>query len=144
MRQENARIVRSVYDAFMRRDARACMGFFAPDAEWTSAENFLYADQSPYLGIESIRHLIFDRVLGDWEDFSLTAGEILADGELAIARGRFKGKFKANGASIDAEFVHVFQFRKGKIAKCQTYTDTAQFKETIGRSHPPEKVHVGI
>ena len=116
------------------------MNFFEPTAEWTAAENFLYADQSPYQGVDAIRHLIFERLLGDWDDFSLTASEVLADGELAIAHGRFKGKFRLNGASIDAEFVHVFQFRNGKIAKCQMYTDTAKFKETTGQMRHPETV----
>lgn len=50
-----------------------------------------------------------------------------------IASGRFGGTFKANGAPIDAQFVQVFQFKAGKIAKCQVYTDTAHFKEAISR-----------
>jgi ketosteroid isomerase-like protein len=29
--------------------------------------------------------------------------------------------------------VQVFQFKDGKIAKCQMYTDTAQFKDSISR-----------
>lgn len=60
-------------------------------------------------------------------------GEILGGGEIVIASGRFRGKFKANGATIDAQFVQVFQFKGGKIAKCQMYTDTAQFKEAISQ-----------
>jgi len=143
MSQENARIVRTLYDAFMCRDAQGCMNFFEPTAEWTAAENFLYADRSPYKGVDAIRHLIFERLLGDWDEFSLTASEILADGELAIAHGRFKGKFRANGASIDAQFVHVFQFRNERITKCQMYTDTAKFKETIGQTRVPETVASG-
>lgn len=139
-RQNHAGIIRSLYDAFSRRDASECLEFFEPGVEWTAAENFLYADGSPYVGVDAIRELIFDRVLGDWDEFSLTATEILGDGDLVIATGRFKGKFKASGTSINAQFVQVFQFRNGKIAKCQMYTDTAQFKEATGRAYSPEAI----
>lgn len=139
----HAAIVREAYDAFNRRDAPACLSHFHPAAEWTSAENFLYADESPYVGAEAIQRLLFERILGDWDNFSLTLEEILADGHLVILNGRFKGKFKASGASINAQFVHVLQFREGKIARCQMYTDTAQFKDATGRTRLPEAIALG-
>ena len=104
-----------------------------PQIEWNSAENFLDADQSPYVGIDAVLKLIFGRLFADWDDFSMRPGEILGGGEVVIASGRFVGTFKANGAYINAQFVQVFQFKDGKIAKCQMYTDTAQFKESISR-----------
>jgi len=78
--------------------------------------------------------LILGRVLADWDAFTMNPAEILAGGEIVIASGRIQGMFKANRAPIDAQFVQVFQFKDGRIAKVQMYTDTAQFKETIGRT----------
>jgi ketosteroid isomerase-like protein len=123
----------SFFDALARRDAQLLTELLDPQVEWTSAENFLYADQSPYVGIDAVLKLIFERLPADWDDFSVSAGEVLGGGDLVIANGRFLGRFKANGASINAQFVQVFQFKDGKIAKCQMYTDTAQFKESISR-----------
>jgi ketosteroid isomerase-like protein len=125
--------VRSFYDAFARRDAQLFTELLDPQIEWTAAENFLYADQSPYVGIDAVLKLIFERLPADWDDFSVSAGEVLGGGDLVIANGRFLGRFKANRALINAQFVQVFQFNDGKIAKCQMYTDTAQFKESISR-----------
>jgi ketosteroid isomerase-like protein len=125
--------VRSFYDALTRRDAQLFTELLDPQIEWTSAENFLYADQSPYVGIDAVLKLIFERLPADWDDFLLGAGEVLGGGDLVIANGRFVGRFKANRALINAQFVQVFQFKDGKIAKCQMYTDTAQFKESISR-----------
>ena len=133
MLHDYTQTVRSFYVAFARRDAQFLTELLDPQIEWTSAENFLYADQSPYVGIDAVLKLIFERLPADWDDFSVSAGEILGGGDLVIANGRFLGRFKANGASINAEFVQVFQFKDGKIAKCQMYTDTAQFKESISR-----------
>jgi uncharacterized protein len=125
--------VRSFYDAFKRRDAQSFRELLDPGIEWTSAENFLYADRSPYVGPDAVHHLIFGRLFADWDNFAMTPGEILGGGEIVIASGRFRGTFKANGAVIDAQFVQVFQFKDGKISKCQMYTDTAKFKEAISQ-----------
>src|SRR6202162_4201892 len=133
MLHDYTQTVRSFYDALVRRDAQRFAQLLDPQIEWTAAENFLYADQSPYIGIDAVFKLIFERRPADWDDFSVSAGEVLGGGDLVIANGRFLGRFKANGASIDAQFVQVFQFKDGRIAKCQMYTDTAQFKESISR-----------
>ena len=134
MPQDYTQTVRSFYEAFKRRDAQLLTGLLDPQIEWNSAENFLYADKSPYVGLDAVLKLIFGRLFTDWDDFSMSPGEILAGGEIVIASGRFRGTFKANGAPIDAQFVQVFQFADGKVAKCQVYTDTAQFKDAISRS----------
>jgi ketosteroid isomerase-like protein len=133
MLHDYTQTVRSFYVAFARRDAQLLTELLDPQIEWTSAENFFYADQSPYVGIDAVLKLILERLPADWDDFSVSAGEVLGGGDLVIANGRFVGRFKANGASINAQFVQVFQFKDGKIAKCQMYTDTAQFKESISR-----------
>ena len=133
MQHDYIQAVRSFYDAFVHRDVERFLQLVDPRIEWTSAENFIYADQSPYVGANAVATLIFGRLLVDWDNFSMTAGEVLGSGEIVIASGRFRGRFKANGASIDAQFVQVFQFKDGKIAKCQMYTDTAQFKDTISQ-----------
>jgi ketosteroid isomerase-like protein len=135
---DHTQTIRSLYQAFARRDDNAMAEILDPDIEWTSAENFLYSDHSPYIGIEAVRHLLFVRLHDDWESCSATAGEILGGGDLVIANGRFRGIFKANGASIDAQFVQVFQFKDGKISKCQMYTDTASFKESISQIRSTE------
>ena len=133
MPHDYTQTVRSFYEAFARRDAQFLTELFDPRIQWTAAENFLYADQSPYVGVDAVLNLIFGRLPADWDDFSVSAAEILGGGDLVIASGRFLGTFKANGASIDAQFAQVFQFKDGKIAKCQMYTDTAQFRESISR-----------
>ena len=133
MLHDYTQAVRSFYDALVRRDAQLFTELLDPQIEWTSAENFLYADHSPYVGIDAVLKLIFERLPADWDDFLLGAGEVLGGGDLVIANGRFVGRFKANRALINAQFVQVFQFKDGKIAKCQMYTDTAQFKESISR-----------
>jgi hypothetical protein len=81
-----------------------------------------------------VSHLIFGRLLVDWDNFSMNPTEILGGGDIVIASGRFRGTFKANGAKINAQFVQVFHFRDDRIVKCQMYTDTAQFRDAISQT----------
>ncbi len=120
------------YRLYAIKDIATTMNLFDPQVEMHPAENFIYATGTPYIGPEAIRDNIFTRVDAEWDGFTATAEEILGAGDVVIARGRYGGTFKATGTSIDAEFVHVFRFKNGKISMWQSYTDTAQFKDAVG------------
>jgi hypothetical protein len=117
---------------YARKDLAGALELLDPQVEMHAAENFIYASGSPYVGPEAIRDGIFARVEQEWDGFSAEFEEILGAGEVVIARGRYRGVFKATGTAINAEFVHVFRFKEGRIAMWQSYTDTAQFKEAVG------------
>lgn len=125
-------VVKRFYRLYAIKDIASTMALFDPQAEMHPAENFIYATGKPFVGPEAIRNSIFTRVDSDWDGFTATTEEILGAGDVVIARGRYRGTFKATGTAIDAEFVHVFRFKDGKIAMWQSYTDTAQFKEAVG------------
>jgi len=125
-------MVERFYKLYARKDIPATMDLFDPQVEMHPAENFIYAIGKPYVGPDEIRNSIFTRVEADWDGFSMTAEEVLGAGEVVIARGRYRGTYKITGTAINAEFVHVFRFKNGKIATWQSYTDTAQFKEAVG------------
>jgi ketosteroid isomerase-like protein len=125
-------IVARFYQLYANKDIAGTMELFDPQVEMHPAENFIYATGKPYVGPDAIRESIFARIDAEWDVFSATPEEILGAGEVVIARGRYRGTFKATGTTINAEFVHVFRFKGGTIAMWQSYTDTAQFKEAVG------------
>ena len=130
-RPDHRQIVKRFYRLYAIKDIPSTMDLFDPQVEMHPAENFIYATGKPYVGPEAIRSNIFTRVDDDWDGFTATTEEILGAGEVVISRGRYRGTFKATGTAIDAEFVHVFRFKNGKIVMWQSYTDTAQFKEAV-------------
>ena len=129
---DHRQIIKRFYRLYAIKDIRATMEMFDPQVEVHPAENFIYATGKPYVGLDVVQHSIFTRMDAEWDGFSATPDEILGAGEVVIARGRYRGTYKATGTSIDAEFVHVFRFKGKKIAMWQSYTDTAQFKEAVG------------
>ena len=134
MHQQPADTVRGLVQAFASQDREAFASFLDPRIEWISAENFIYADESPYRGVDAVLGLVFGRLQEDWAGFSLSADEILGSGDLVILNGRFRGIYKATAAYVDAQMVQVFQVDHGRIVRVQVYTDTAQFKDAINKT----------
>jgi uncharacterized protein len=128
---QNAKTVESMYAAFGRGDIPAVIGILDPRIVWNEAENFVYADHSPYVGVEAVLTGLFARLGGEWDGFSAVPHEIVDGGETVVALGRYGGVYKATGVKVDAQFVHVYKFKDGKVATFQQYTDTAQFQDAV-------------
>jgi uncharacterized protein len=125
---QNAKTVEAFYAAMGRGDIPFVIGTLHADVVWSEAEGFVYADKSPYIGVDAVLSGLFARLGGEWNGFSAVPGEIIDGGETVVALGRYGGTYKATGVKIDAQFVHVFRFKNGKVASFQQYTDTAQFQ----------------
>jgi uncharacterized protein len=130
---QNSKTVEAFYAAMGRGDIPSILGSFDPKIVWNEAENFVYADHSPYVGVDALLSGLFARLGGEWDGFSAVPHEIVDGGETVVAFGRYGGAYKATGSKVNAQFVHVFKFKDGKIADFQQYTDTAQFKDAVTR-----------
>src|SRR3954463_11737329 len=129
--QGQSDVIRGIYEAFARGDVAGVMSKLAPELVWTEAENFVYADRNPYLGPKAVLDGIFMRLATEWDGFSVTPAEIVEAGDTVIARGRYRATYKATGAAVDAQFVHVWKMRDGQAVMFQEYTDTAQFRDAV-------------
>jgi ketosteroid isomerase-like protein len=128
---QNSKTIEAFYGAMGRGDIPFILGALDPHVVWNEAENFVYADKSPYLGVDALLSGLFARLVGEWDGFAAVPHDIVDGGETVVALGRYSGVFKATGVKVDAQFTHVFKFKDGKIAGFQQYTDTAQFKDAV-------------
>ena len=131
MTQDNTGTVRAIYEAFATGNIPYVLGVFDPQIEWNESENFIYPS-GPYIGPQAILEGVFARLGGDWDGFSATPEEIVGAGETVVSFGRYRGTLKQTGVAVNAQFVHVFKFKDGKVVKFQQYTDTAQFRDAAG------------
>jgi uncharacterized protein len=130
---QNSETVEAFYKAMGRGDIPFVLGTLDPKIIWHEGENFVYADKSPYIGVDALLTGLFARLGGEWDGFSATPQQIVDGGDTVVALGRYGGIYKATGVKVDAQFVHVFNFKDGKIAGFQQYTDTAQFRDAVSR-----------
>lgn len=128
---QNSKIAESMYAAFGRGDIPFVIGIFDPQIVWNEAENFIYSDKNPYIGVDAVLNGVFARLGAEWDGFSAAPEEIVDGGDTVVTLGRYGGVYKATGAKVNAQFVHVLRFKTGKIASFQQYTDTAQFKDAV-------------
>ena len=128
---QNSKTIEGFYAAMAQGDVLTALGIFDPKIVWNEADNFVYADQSPYVGVETVLTGLFARLGGEWDGFSAVPREIIDGGDTVVALGHYGGVYKATGAKVNAQFAHVFHFKEGKVAVFQQYTDTAQFKEVV-------------
>ena len=131
MSQDNVTVIRSMYAAFAAGDVPAVLAGMDPQIEWNEAEHFPYADGNPYVGPAAVLEGVFKRLGAEWEYWTLVVNEVLDAGDTVVALGRYQAKHRTTGASIDAQFAHVWRLRNGKVTKFQQYADTAQVLSAV-------------
>ena len=128
----NADIIRGLYEAFARGDVPTVLGLFDPQIEWNEADGVRYADRNPYRGPMAVAEGVFGRIISEVDHFAAIPSSFIDGGDSVVVQGRYKGKVKATGTMLDAQFAHVYTLRAGLIVRFQQYTDTAQWTEALG------------
>ena len=124
-------IVRDMYEAFGKGDVPGVLGSLDKDVTWTEAEGSTYADENPYT-VETVAPRLFQRLIDDIPDFRVVPANFIEGGDCVVVEGRYQGTAKGTGARIDAQFVHVWELRDGRVVRFQQYTDTKQWSEAMG------------
>jgi ketosteroid isomerase-like protein len=129
----NIDVVKGIYTAFGQGNVPAVLGALDSQVEWREAEGIVYADGNPYSGPQAVAERVFQRIITDIENFSVNPERFIDGGDTVVVEGRYRGKMKATGTPLNAQFAHVMQLRDGRVVRFQQYTDTRQWEETAGR-----------
>ncbi len=125
-------IVRQGYDAFNRGDIDAVMGFLDPEIEWQEPDVEGMPSRGTHNGAEAVANNVFAAAVENWDGFGATPEEFLDAGDRVVVLGRFRGRGKASGGTLDAPFAHVWTLRDGKAVQHRNYADTASFLRALG------------
>jgi uncharacterized protein len=128
----NGDIVKGIYAAFAKGDVAAVLGVFDSGIVWNEAEGYRFAAGNPYVGAQTILTSVLMPLVTQLDGFTVTPSNLIDGGDHVAVEGRYAGTVKATGARLDAQFVHVFEVRDGKVVKFQQYTDTAQWSRAFG------------
>ncbi len=119
--------IKAAYAAFARNDPSVLFGAMDAAVIWNEAEGNPLADRNPYVGAQAIGEGVFGRLIGAINTFSAVPSTFIDGGDHVVVLGRYGGTMKASGATLDAQFCHVYHFRDGKVVTFQQYTDSAQW-----------------
>ncbi|MDC9724163.1 MAG: nuclear transport factor 2 family protein [Urechidicola sp.] len=129
---DNVKIISELYTSFSEGDIDAVLAGFDENIVWNEAENFPYDDGNPYIGPQAVLDGVFARVGGEWDNFIVDERIVYnMDDDMVLVTGRYKGTNKATGKSINAQLVHHWTLKDGKIIQFQQYTDTKQVADAI-------------
>src|SRR6476620_11544534 len=143
MSQENVEIVRSIYEAFNRRDWDAAFRHFHPDAEVTNPPR-----AGPVAGTYRGR----DQIQGFWEDIltpfeaaSAELEELFESGDQVAVAVKLRARPKGSSAEIEIRQGHLFTIRNGKVVSSQGFPKPRDAFEAAGlREEAMSKENVEI
>lgn len=132
MSADNVDIVMGVYEAFAAGDVPAVLAAMDREIEWNEAENFPYADGSPYRGPDAVLAGVFARLAEEWESFVVQPEQFLDAGDMVVVTGRLSGAYKATGRKFDVQMAHFWTLTDGKLVRFQELTDTLAIARVVG------------
>jgi steroid delta-isomerase-like uncharacterized protein len=142
MGQDNARIARSVHDAWNAREFDRLADLMAPDGEI-----LLVGSGTSFRGADGARE--FARMWADgFPDGQVQIKKAFAEGENVTVeytgRGTHTGtlnspagELPATGRSVTLELCDVFEIRDGKIRSLRSYFDSASLLTQLGAFEAP-------
>ena len=114
MSAENVDALRSIIDAFNRRDLAAARRLLDPEVLWQPTPTF-FEDKTR--GREATLTWFGEAFDDDWDQIKLDVAEFHQRGHHAVALGRLTGKAKRSRIEIDAERAWAATFRRGKVTR---------------------------
>lgn len=124
-------VVRSMYAAFASGDTEAMIAGMSPDIVWNEAEGNPYSDLNPYVGPDAVFSGLFSRLLTEWDGWTVTPQQFVAQGDQVVSFGRYTATHVATGKPLDIPFVHHFTVVDGVVTSFQQYTDTQTHVEAM-------------
>ena len=129
----NVDFIKSLYEAFAKGEVESVLGSMADDIEWWEAEGNPWFPGRPFVGVPAIVEGVFMRIGSELEGFEITPERFLADGDEVVMIGRYRAKQGiATGQPLDAQALHLWTVRDGKVARFQQFVDTRQLAEVLG------------
>jgi ketosteroid isomerase-like protein len=129
---DNVEFMRNLYGAFATGDIPQVLGSMSEDIEWFEAEGNPWNVGRPFVGPQEVIDGVFARIGSEFEGFEVVPDRFLGDGDNVVMIGRYRGKGTATGKLLDAQVVHIWTVRDGKVARFEQFVDTRQLADVLG------------
>jgi len=126
--QDNASLIRSLYDAVNRKDLQRIADFGAPSSEWLDVPfNFTSTGVSAIIDPWKSWFEIFPDATSEVSSVVALGDHVVAQG---IGRGTHRGVFNSpagklepTGRAMQVRFCDVYRLENGKIVRADSYFD---------------------
>ncbi|MBQ5947322.1 nuclear transport factor 2 family protein [Massilia sp. ST3] len=140
--QENKRLVMEAYRLFLSGDIPQLLERYHDDALWIEPE----AEHIPFAGRHNGKAEIarfFEQLNEALLAERFEPKEFIAEGDKVVVTGEATWRGRHTGRSYDSPWVHVFTLRDGKVARFQSYHDTAAGERALRPDQPGQAAATG-
>jgi uncharacterized protein len=121
--QANITLVKQCYDAFMKGDIPRLMNFVDPDIDWQLPT----IESIPFSGKRHGHTEVADffETMNDMQVAQeFMPREFIVQGDRVVVLGHYAWSVRANNASYESDWTHIFTIRNGKVAAFREFLDT--------------------
>jgi uncharacterized protein len=126
--QADVELVRTLYEAFDRKDLDGVVGLLgdemvahvAPGVPWSGS----------YYGPEGFRRFL--EIIDEYVDLSIETDSLLDTGPMVAQVGRTVGYARASGTWFSFDEVHFWAVKDGKIVVFRNYSDIDEQRRVLG------------
>jgi len=127
MSRENVELVRRTYEAYAAGDIAALRAASAPDLVTVRYE----PDAATGHGIEGFLQVAADWT-SDFDEFSITADELIDAGEQVVVRVHQCARGKGSGVMVEADFWFVHTLGDGKMTRLDMFATQQEAFKAVG------------
>src|SRR5712671_7290899 len=129
---KHADLARAFYAALAAGDRAQLDALLHPEFTGRTAEGMPFGIGGEHDGPAAMRRNAWGAIARHFEARAEPGRFLdLADGRLLVT-GRYRGRGKQGGATLDAAFAHLITVDQGRIRSLEQYTDTARWREAAG------------
>jgi uncharacterized protein len=121
MSQSNIDLVRSLYEAFDRRDQTVVAATLDPEVEFRQTEQLPWGGS--YKGFPEGVHPFFSKLLAHIES-RVEVERMWEAGDAVVVVGRTRGRVKASGKPFDVAIAHIWKIPNGRVVRLEPHVDT--------------------
>jgi ketosteroid isomerase-like protein len=129
MPPDNLATIRSLSDAYARKDIPAIFALLAPEVEIHQSDQLPWGGH--YRGHEGARQF-FERLAGQILS-RVDVDTLFEAGDQVVAVGHSRGQVHATGAAFEVPAVHVWTLGGGRVQQFEAYIDTPAMLRALGR-----------
>ena len=122
--------VKRLHKALARADADAICAAVTPDFSWHMIGLSEFPIGQLRQGGQGMVDYLTD-LLAVIEFQRVTRHTYLERGSTVVSLGSARGHVKANGKTVETDYVQVFEVRDGKVARAREYVDTDAFRAVL-------------
>ncbi len=130
MSQENVELVRSMYEAFNRRDWDSAFGLAAPEFEFTLKRG---PDAGHHRGREEVQRIIEDQASA-FDLWIIEPEEFFERDDVVVAFIKFRLQPKGSDAEFEIRIGTLWTIRNGKLLSAEGFPEREKALEAAGLS----------